>query len=175
MTETETETEIEVEIETPNLEPELCLSCIRGFQGLECHHEPEPLNTSGIFSGETKQKPENRLGGYKDAKDLKDPLSTGRKEAAKLFPLNEDLPCEWQGLANCGGGKYPIIGCVDGKQLNRHHGPDKTTTNNQIGNVHRICPNCHNRWHAANDKDYHPEFGHAPRKATNEELKAANK
>lgn len=144
-----------------------CISCARGLDGIECEHEE---STPSNFSEEPKTTPENRLGGYKNAEDLKDPLSTGRKEAAKLFPLDEEKPCEWQGLANCGGGKYPIIGCIDGTQQNRHHGPDKTTTNNQIGNVHRICPTCHNRWHSTNDKDYHPELGHVPRKATEEEL-----
>lgn len=93
---------------------------------------------------------------------LKDPQSTGRKRAAKLFPLNRAAPCEWAGLEFAGGGKHPIKGCGKpfrpdeeaGTQVNRHHGPDKSTTNNSEGNVHRICSRCHNRWHAANDPDY---------------------
>lgn len=106
---------------------------------------------------------------------LKDPLSTGRKEAARLYPfLNDDgsiwkkgdplegrAKCEWANREGVGGGKYPIRGCgfnqtPVGKQLHRHHGPDKNTLNNERGNVHRICYNCHNRWHAANDDDYDP-------------------
>lgn len=55
-----------------------------------------------------------------------------------------------------GGGEFPIQGCSDGVQLNRHHGPDKNTLNNEPGNVHRICAHCHNRWHAKNDPDYDP-------------------
>lgn len=55
---------------------------------------------------------------------------------------------------NCGGGTMPIVGCLDGKQQARHHGPDKNTLNNERGNVHRICHTCHNRWHTLNDPDY---------------------
>lgn len=92
----------------------------------------------------------------KDRATLRDPLSTGRKEAAKLFPLNSEADCEWRGLRYAGGGKHPIIGCTNGKQKHRHHGPDKETTNNETGNVHLICSFCHNRWHTNNDKDFDP-------------------
>lgn len=106
---------------------------------------------------------------------LKDQQSTGRKRAAELYPFldadgnrlkrgaDESLfrDCEWAGQVSCGGGTAPIRGCgLDGrpigKGINRHHGPDKNTLNNEKGNVHRICPSCHNRWHAANDPDYDP-------------------
>ena len=33
-------------------------------------------------------------------------------------------------------------------------GPDKNTMRNVEDNVHRICAECHNRWHGANDKYY---------------------
>lgn len=85
---------------------------------------------------------------------LKDQQSTGRKRAARQYPLDRTGKCEWQGLADCGGGSTPIIGCVTGLQQSRHHGPDKSTSNNEEGNVHRICHRCHNRWHAANNKAY---------------------
>lgn len=70
---------------------------------------------------------------------------------------------------NCGGGQKPIVGCLNGKQQARHHGPDKNTLNNEVGNVHRICHTCHNRWHTLNDDDYvwdavHPK--HEPYEAT---------
>lgn len=101
-----------------------------------------------------------------------DPKSTGRKRAATLYPLNRGSFCEWRDLANCGGGKHPIIGCASGYQENLHHGPDKDTLNNTRDeddvtkrNVHKICSNCHNRWHAANDKDYDPTIVHEPREA----------
>lgn len=93
---------------------------------------------------------------------LKDQQSTGRKRAARLYPLHAESDCEWSGRSDCGGGTNPIIGCGGisgipaGKQQARHHGPDKNTLNNEPGNVHRICHSCHNRWHAANDPDYDP-------------------
>ncbi len=104
--------------------------------------------------------------------DVRDPKSTGRKRAAVLFPLVPESDCEWKGLANCGGGKYPIVGCLEGKQEHRHHGPDKNTLNNSAGNVHRICDNCHNIWHSQNDPDYDPENPgkHEPRPADHLEI-----
>ncbi len=86
--------------------------------------------------------------------NLKDQQSTGRKRAAKLYPLDKEGRCEWNGSANCGGGNYPILGCLSGTQQARHHGPDKNVVNNEEGNVHRICDYCHNRWHALNDVGY---------------------
>lgn len=83
-----------------------------------------------------------------------DSQSSGRKQAAKLYPLNGDAPCEWAGYANCGGGDVPILGCLEGKQQARHHGPEKNVQNNEEGNVHRICHYCHYRWHAKNDATY---------------------
>ena len=98
----------------------------------------------------------------KNKATLKDPLSTGRKEAARLYPLDKERDCEWAYNSKAGGGKHPIRGCgigntPVGKQKHRHHGPDKNTMNNEEGNVHRICHFCHNRWHAANDDEYDPE------------------
>lgn len=109
--------------------------------------------------------------------NLKDQQSTGRKRAAKLYPLVNEHDCEWQGRGNCGGGSRPILGCVSGKQQARHHGPDKTVSNNEQGNVHRICHYCHNRWHAANDPSYdwnNPcTTAHSPRPMGSEEFQAA--
>lgn len=108
---------------------------------------------------------------------LKDQQSTGRKRAAKLYPLNRDAPCEWRGKANCGGGPFPIIGCISGLQEARHHGPDKSVVNNEEGNVHRICHYCHYNWHAKNNADYDWNStsvnSHNPRKASNEELQTS--
>lgn len=116
---------------------------------------------------ETEQ--DGRIGRYKTA-DFKNAESTGRKRAAELYPLDRNADCEWRGLANVGGGKHPIIGCLNGKQSNRHHGPDKDTLNNANGNVHRICNRCHNIWHEHNDADYDPAFLHNPKPAELEEL-----
>lgn len=95
-------------------------------------------------------------GGRSNKRDaaLKDQQSTGRKRAAKLYPLHRDDPCEWAGMTNNGGGPHPILGCLEGKQEARHHGPDKNVSNNEPGNVHRICHFCHYQWHAANDSEY---------------------
>lgn len=68
--------------------------------------------------------------------------------------MTNGAPCEWSMKKNCGGGEFPIVGCHDGKQQARHHGPDKNTLNNERGNVHRICHSCHNRWHTLNDPNY---------------------
>jgi hypothetical protein len=87
---------------------------------------------------------------------LKDQQSTGRKRAARLYPLDKEALCEWALRPEQGGG-IAIPGCglrpgtKPGKQQSRHHGPDYNTLNNEAGNVHRICHSCHNAWHAAND------------------------
>lgn len=106
---------------------------------------------------------------------LKDQQSTGRKRAAIAYPLMVSEPCEWQLLRYAGGGRNPIIGCKNGLQQARHHGPDKNTLNNDVGNVHRICHKCHNRWHSKNDSQYDPNIDaiikHDPdTKATLEEI-----
>lgn len=90
----------------------------------------------------------------KRSANLKDQQSTGRKRAAKLYPLAENSPCEWSNKSNCGGGSYPILGCLNGTQQARHHGPHKNVMDNEEGNVHRICHACHNRWHTVNDPSY---------------------
>lgn len=104
--------------------------------------------------------------------DFKDPKSTGRKRAAHLYPLDPTAPCEWQLKKNCGGGKNPIIGCLNGLQKHRHHGPNKDTLHNEMGNVHRICNDCHNRWHYFNDAsdEYDPTIAHSPVAADVQEL-----
>ena len=99
--------------------------------------------------------------GYEANKDLseyKDPVSTGRKRAAEMYPIAAGMVCEWAGLAKAGGGVVPIVGCVGRPASDRHHGPDKNTMNNAPGNLHRICDYCHNTWHALND----PHYGERP-------------
>lgn len=110
---------------------------------------------------------------YKDDSVLRDQQSTGRKRAAKMYPLDEHGQCEWSMKKNVGGGEFPIVGCINGKQQARHHGPDKNTLNNETGNVHRICHTCHNRWHTLNDPTYVWEGlkePHSPIEATMEEI-----
>ena len=95
-----------------------------------------------------------RGGQVKSEFDVTDVESTGRKRCAILFPLTDDMICEWAKLKEAGGGVEPIIGCLGNKATNRHHGPDKNTLNNKPENVHRICTFCHNYWHARNDEFY---------------------
>ena len=96
--------------------------------------------------------------GSKALEDYADPLSTGRKEAVKKYPIKAGMVCEWAWLQNAGGGVVPIIGCPGHPAEAVHHGPDKNTMCNIDGNVHRICAECHNRWHAVND----PHYGERP-------------
>lgn len=133
-----------------------CAACGRGFhreceQGCKhCHpKDKESKKSSKIVISSRKSK----------VKDLKDEKSTGRKRAANLYPIDKENPgpCEWKGLKNCGGGRRPIIGCVNGFQQERHHGPVKKTTRNEEGNVHRICERCHVHWHEMNDLIYNEQ------------------
>jgi len=109
----------------------------------------------------------------KPDEEVKDQTSTGRKRAARMYPITDGMTCEWSGLLFAGGGALPIVGC-DGNIIANtkkpigdtlpgaiHHGPDKSTLNNTPNNVHRICVTCHNRWHTLNDPLYgeRPEMG----------------
>lgn len=138
---------------------------------------------------------------YDKPKVHKDEKSTGRKRAALLYPFicnnckhtkqqhstdnrcTKDLcdcnefmwePCEWKGLKGAGGGRNPIIGCLDGVQFARHHGPIKDTMRNELGNVHRVCATCHQHWHNINDSYYNEvdymKLSHTPNSATEEEI-----
>lgn len=94
----------------------------------------------------------------KSLSEYTDPISTGRKKAAQLYPIAVGMVCEWAGLAKAGGGVAPIVGCIGRAASDRHHGPDKNTMNNAPANLHRICDHCHNTWHALND----PAYGERP-------------
>jgi hypothetical protein len=117
-----------------------------------------PSSSSGVDSSDSADfddsDPMEGFTTYKDDSALKDQQSTGRKRAAKMYPLDETALCEWASKKNCGGGKFPIVGCLANLQQARHHGPDKNTLNNEKGNVHRVCHSCHNRWHTLNDEGY---------------------
>lgn len=85
---------------------------------------------------------------------MKDPVSTGRKRAAVLYPISGGQVCDWAWKKNCGGGIEPITGCTGRPASHIHHGPDKSTLNNDKTNISLVCEFCHNRWHVANDKYY---------------------
>lgn len=134
-----------------------CVSCGSGmhFECITVNNDGECccLNDTPVAE-EIEDEPSYKNRTYKTERSLKDQQSTGRKRAAKLYPLDGEAPCEWLGLKFAGGGSIPIVGCSSGKQEARHHGPDKNTLNNDKGNVHRICTKCHNRWHTRNDPTY---------------------
>lgn len=137
----------------------ICIECVRGFHE-ECLEDPcccASLQGSTQASlTEVLPKPVGRP----PKPDDEISISAGRKRAAKAFNNEEmglDKLCEWLGYANCGGGFAPIIGCLRGRRTDRHHGPDKTTSNNNEENLSLICSLCHNRWHAANDPKYGKE------------------
>ena len=175
----------------------LCLDCAEGFPelcqlgGCEKPEEkkndvktiPELLEDTDWLEPEKRKSrkgeildPERKRDSRRKKNDgnLKDPHSTGRKRAVTLHGhANPEEPCEWRGKANCGGGQFPILGCNDGVQENLHHGPDKNTLNNERENIHKICSQCHNRWHTLNDPGYewdgHHEL-HAPREPEEEDV-----
>lgn len=141
-----------------------CLRCARGHHGscrqpCTCSHSLDTktvTSTTTTDDDRTSGAPEQRQRRNKPDNALKDQQSTGRKRAAKLYPLDREALCEWA-FSNSAGGGITIKGCglrddaVLGLQQSRHHGPDYNTLNNEPGNVHRICHSCHNTWHAAND------------------------
>ncbi len=172
----------------------MCVMCASGLPssclGISCDSSlPSPVTESDPsltlevsddsdddVRGRGTRATSSRNSGGRDA-NLKDQQSTGRKRAARLYPLSFESPCEWVNRSNCGGGTHPIRGCVSGTQQARHHGPDKSVVNNEEGNVHRICHYCHNRWHVANDATYDWNAGyynpHNPRPMTEAETKSA--
>lgn len=145
-----------------------CYSCAIGMFA-ECL-DPEELEDGhivpcGAVETVTEESRERSL----SPEDVTDPLSTGRKRAVLVAPILTGMICEWAGLKYAGGGVIPMVGCAgnliaDKKggmpdegylQGDRHHGPDKATINNAVGqNLHRICKLCHNRWHTLNDPYY---------------------
>lgn len=152
-----------------------CIACGRQFHW-EC---PSPTDNNCCCSLETKNAKASASTGEetnKVGRPLKEEItiSAGRKRAATAYPLEEGQPCDWRGLANCGGGIYPIIGCLTGIAVNRHHGPVKDTSRNEESNIHRICAGCHNLWHAKNDPVYREDvfnlLTHDPRPATPSEM-----
>lgn len=137
-----------------------CIACLKGrkweceYRGECSEHIPNTASSPEEIESPVGESPIREINTYKDDAVLKDQQSTGRKRAAVMYPLDSEQDCEWKLKDKCGGGSYPIMGCRDGKQQARHHGPDKNTLNNDEGNVHRICHTCHNRWHYRNDDEY---------------------
>ena len=75
-------------------------------QGLNCAGL-EPMEVLSRQQGATESiEPDTEAkipgGQVKEDEELTDVLSTGRKRAAQLFPLEEGMICEWAGLLNAG-------------------------------------------------------------------------
>jgi hypothetical protein len=97
-------------------------------------------------------RPEKEIGEFDDI------LSSGRKRAAKLYRIEQGQICEWAWREYNGGGVEPVTGCSGRAARHIHHGPDKSTFNNdRDSNISIICTFCHQLWHARNDKYYEGE------------------
>lgn len=139
-----------------------CVSCATGMHWECTRHQHDkakdcdcvPQSDEGTvefdFTGSSRGPTDSK----KLRANIKDKHSTGRKRAARLYPIESGSSCEWRMQGNCGGGLRPIIGCIEGFASDRHHGPIKDTLHNELGNVHRICSDCHNHWHELNDLIY---------------------
>lgn len=145
-----------------------CLPCTVGFH-FECpdiHVDANvDLNSDGVevlficCCENGKELAVAAVRALKADEELRDVESTGRKRAKEAKPIKEGDLCEWAWLKNAGGGVKPIIGCKGNPATNIHHGPDKSTLNNDPDtNLHKICATCHNRWHTLND----PHYGERP-------------
>lgn len=129
-----------------------CINCAAGMDPAFC--------LMGEQCGTADTAEENQTFGIdsfdepEPEKEMRDPISTGRKRAARLYPLRAGQVCEWAWKKNVGGGVVPIVGCTGRPAVHIHHGPDKSTLNNERENISLVCNFCHNRWHVANDKYY---------------------
>jgi hypothetical protein len=140
--------------------------------------EPEEYDSS------TTVTPTRRL---KSDDAVTDQQSTGRKRAAKMYPLKDangnKLPCDFAKKKDAlpkymevqidGCGVRP--GTMPNPAQARHH-HDYNTLNNERENVGLLCHSCHNLLHARNDpfKDVIYERIYGIRPATTD-LKHANK
>lgn len=148
-----------------------CLACGRELHA-ECENTKDNRCCCRQEAAKSLEETSSKVGrNYKDDNEIG--VSAGRKRAAVEYKIYPEKPCDWRWKKNCGGGKYPIIGCLGGMQEARHHGPVKNTSRNEPTNVHLICVNCHNRWHTLNDDDYdeaiNEDLPHKPIPASLEE------
>lgn len=162
-----------------------CLNCGRGFHG-ECFNGPNRKKCCCAYLSPKKfghklPQPDKVVRGrpHKDNEALQDPLSSWRKRATVAYPLDKTKPCDWKGKKDCGGGKYPIVGCINGMQSTLHHGPVKIEEGvsfnfNDPDNIHLLCERCHHLWHHWNDAVYdfklYSTLPHNPVEAPNELL-----
>lgn len=141
---------------------ELCFQCSEpNDEHCCCRGTYGRLTLGSLLVGSTNANPEESRGPGRpridDGEDMKNPLSAGRRRAGNIMKIPEGYVCEWALLEFAGGGITPIVGCAGNTAADLHHGPDKGTLNNEPGiNLHRVCEQCHNRWHELNDDYYGP-------------------
>jgi hypothetical protein len=98
----------------------------------------------------------------KNIGELADPLSTGRKRQAEMYPIQKGQACEWAGKLVVLQGMPSVVGCIHSPATDLHHGPDKNTLNNEsasrgvgvLDNTWAICSECHNSVHAKHNGRY---------------------
>jgi len=146
----------------------VCLSCARQFCN-ECGIHPCCKKDSSVATLFTDLEPKKLGRPVKADEELLDVRSTGRKRAQAVKPITEGMICEWSDLKNCGGGKFPIVGCHGNLAKHVHH-HDKNKLHNTTENLSRVCTDCHNRWHTCNDDDFDPSILHNPEPASLEEF-----
>lgn len=79
-----------------------CIDCGAGFH-FNCGNPCCCKNETPVAEEEETNSNGSRT--YKRDSTLKDQQSTGRKRAARMYPLNFEAPCEWRGLRYAGGGQ----------------------------------------------------------------------
>lgn len=126
--------------------------CVIGFH-FECENKP---NEDECCCSGTTLKPLGITGPQKADEDIRDPKSTGRKRAVLVKSISPGDICEWAGLKFAGGMIDPIVGCMGNLAAAIHHGQqgNKSTLDNRVENLAKICDTCHNRVHSLNDKYY---------------------
>jgi hypothetical protein len=189
------------------------MPCWRGLHGAcnaiyvegvvcDCDHKHTAVPAVGSFKSQIgrilnlddppteNQKPDSpaptrRL---KDDQSVTDPQSTGRKRAAKLYPLRtstgDPIPCDLAGKKAPtlpGYYKVQIDGCgvrqgsLAANAQSRHHW-SYNTLDNERSNIGLLCHSCHNLIHARNDEYkaeiYETLYGFKPK---TEDLQWANK
>jgi hypothetical protein len=185
---------------------EICIPCWKGLHGAcnalyfddQCSCDHKQTSTTQAAVGSFKslignalnldpEEPDTRSTTraprrQKDDQAVTDPQSTGRKRAAKLYPLRTEtgdpIPCD---LANKksptlpGYYKVQIDGCGIRQGQSRHHW-SYNTLDNERSNIGLLCHSCHNLIHARNDEFkadiYETLYGFKP---ATEDLQWANK
>ena len=153
-----TETPLSPTVPGPNIQTpvaKLCPECMRGFYCGECDVSKTNDEPSEPEDDLRSEETDIRVRRNKPDSSLKDQQSTGRKRAAKLYPLDRSAACQWREASSenpKGGDKMPITFSCNGLQQARHHGPDYNTLNNDPTNVSLICHVHHNGYHALNNQ-----------------------